>query len=274
MVAWLEARSERLLESEVIVRNTLALAGIEVGGAGPADLRVNDKRFYERVLTQGGFGLGQSYMDGWWDCDRIDQLIYRILEEDLTARVPRGWRTTVAWLRAQVMNLQTTSRAAQVAHVHYDLGNDFFAAMLGRTMTYSCEYWPEATELDEAQERKLDLICRKLDLQPGDQVLDVGCGWGGFARWAAERVGARVTGVTVSAPQAEFAHERLVKFARTLDVRRADRGQIVLAAFIGVAKHDRVAVGRDAAVAPVLGVVPEGRAGRGLRGRERRRAGD
>jgi len=193
--------------SEAIVRETLALADIEIGGGGPIPLYVHDERFYDRVLTQGAFGFGESYMDGWWDCDRIDQLVYRILEEDLISRIPRDWRIAVSWLRAQLLNLQSAPRAAQVAHAHYDLGNDFFAAMLGRTMTYSCAYWPRASTLDEAQEHKLELVCRKLDLGPGDHVLDIGCGWGAFARLAAERTGARVTGVTVSAPQAAFARE-------------------------------------------------------------------
>jgi cyclopropane-fatty-acyl-phospholipid synthase len=191
--------------SEVIIRDLLGFAGVQVGGAAELDLRIHDRRFYDRVLSQGALGLGESYMDGWWDCDRIDQLVCRLLEEDLTARVSRGWQTAAAWLVAQVMNLQTVARAPQVAHMHYDLGNEFFAEMLGRTMMYSCAYWPQAETLDDAQDAKLALICEKLGIGPGDHVLDLGCGWGGFARWAAERAGARVTGVTVSAPQAAFA---------------------------------------------------------------------
>jgi cyclopropane-fatty-acyl-phospholipid synthase len=195
----------RLHDSERVIRDLLAPAGIEIGGAGPLAIQVHQPRFYDRVLSQGAFGLAESYVDGWWDCDAIDQLICRILEADLMSRVRPDWRTIAVWVRAQALNLQSVARAAQVAHAHYDLGNDFFAAMLGRTMTYSCAYWPRAGSLDDAQDHKLDLICKKLDLGPRDHVLDIGCGWGGFARWAAERVGARVTGVTVSAPQAEFA---------------------------------------------------------------------
>jgi cyclopropane-fatty-acyl-phospholipid synthase len=142
-----------------------------------------------------------------WDCEHLDQMIFRLLEENVTEKVPRNWETAFAWLRAQALNLQSPARAAQVAHAHYDLGNEFFAEMLGRTMVYSCAYWPQAGSLDEAQEAKLDLICRKLDIGPRDHVLDIGCGWGGFARFAAERTGARVTGVTVSAPQAAWARE-------------------------------------------------------------------
>ena len=189
-----------------MIRDLLAVAGVEVGGVAPRDLRVHDRRFYDRVLSQGALGLGESYLDGWWDCDRIDQLVCRVLEEDLITKVARGWRTAATWLVAQMMNLQTVARAPQVAHAHYDLGNDFFAEMLGRSMMYSCAYWPAAATLDDAQDAKLDLICRKLSIGPSDHVLDIGCGWGGFARWAAV-AGARVTGVTVSAPQAAFARE-------------------------------------------------------------------
>jgi cyclopropane-fatty-acyl-phospholipid synthase len=191
--------------SERVIRDMLAAAGVEIGGAGPLAIQVHHAGFYDRVLSQGAFGLAESYMDGWWDCAALDQVICQMLEADLISRVRRDWRAAAAWVRAQALNLQSVARAAQVAHTHYDLGNEFFAAMLGRTMNYSCAYWSQAGSLDEAQDHKLDLICRKLALGPSDHVLDIGCGWGGFARWAAERVGARVTGVTVSAPQAEHA---------------------------------------------------------------------
>lgn len=235
--------------SEVIIRDLLALAGIGIGGSGPLELRVNDDRFYDRVLSQGAFGLAESYVDAWWDCDRLDQVICRMLEEDLISRVPRDWRTAAAWLRAQVLNLQTVARASQVAHAHYDLGNDFFAAMLGRTMTYSCGYWPAgalgtaATSLDEAQDRKFELICKKLDVSPKDHILDIGCGWGGFARWAAERVGARVTGVTVSEPQAAFAREHckgLPVDIQVLDYRSPEvlrKGPFTKVVSVGMFEH-------------------------------------
>lgn len=236
-------------DSEVVVRDILTLAGIEVGGAGPLDIRVNDERFYDRVLSQGAFGLAESYVDAWWDCDRLDQVICRMLEQDLILRVPRDWRTIAAWVRAQVLNLQTAARASQVAHAHYDLGNDFFAAMLGRSMTYSCGYWssgalgPQATSLDEAQERKFDLICKKLDVGPRDHILEIGCGWGGFARWAAEWAGARITGVTVSEPQAAFAREYckgLPVDIEVLDYRSPEmirRGPFTKVVSIGMFEH-------------------------------------
>jgi cyclopropane-fatty-acyl-phospholipid synthase len=230
-------------DAERLIRDLLELAGIGVGGTGPMDVRVHDRRFYDRVLSQGALGLGESYMDGWWDCDHIDQLVCRVLEQDLIAKVERGWRTTAAWLRAQVMNLQTVARAPQVAHKHYDLGNDFFAAMLGRAMMYSCAYWPRATGLDQAQDHKNELICKKLGITADDHVLDIGCGWGGFARWTAEHTGARVTGVTVSAPQAEFARtlcKGLPVEVAVLDYRSPDiarKGPFTKIVSIGMFEH-------------------------------------
>jgi cyclopropane-fatty-acyl-phospholipid synthase len=110
-------------------------------------------------------------------------------------------------VRAWLLNLQSARRAAVVGERHYDIGNSFFQAMLGKRMVYSCGYWREAADLDSAQAAKLDLICRKLDLRPGMRVLDIGCGWGEALKFAAERHGVHGVGVTVSEEQAQFARE-------------------------------------------------------------------
>jgi cyclopropane-fatty-acyl-phospholipid synthase len=185
----------------------LALADVRVDGARPWDLRVHDERLYARVLAEGSLGLGESYMDGWWDCDALDAFVHRILRAELDTRV-RPWSDAlrVAW--ARLVNLQKPSRAYQIGRRHYDIGNDLFSRMLDRRMIYSCAYWKDAATLDEAQEAKLDLVCRKLALQPGMRVLDVGCGWGGTAQFAAERYGVSVVGITVSAEQAGHAQRR------------------------------------------------------------------
>lgn len=186
------------------VEAILSAAGIQVGGSAPWDIRVHDDRFFSRVLTLGTLGLGESYMDGWWDCPRLDDMTSRALQSSADDDI-LGWRDALftAWIR--VRNLQTIARSRRVAVVHYDRGNDFFATMLGPTMTYSCAYWRSANGLDEAQEAKMDLVARKLDLQPGDRVLDIGCGWGSMARWAAERYHCTVVGITISARQHEWA---------------------------------------------------------------------
>jgi cyclopropane-fatty-acyl-phospholipid synthase len=189
------------------VAHLLGTAGIELDGARPWDIRVHDPRLHARVLASGSLGLGEAYMDGWWDSDDLDGFFFRLLDARLDEQ-RIGWAD--AWLafKAALFNLQSRRRAFQVGRRHYDLGNDLYEAMLGRRLVYSCGYWPAAADLDSAQEAKLDLVCRKLGLAPGMRVLDVGCGWGEMLKFAAERHGVSGVGVTVSQAQAEFARTR------------------------------------------------------------------
>ena len=191
-----------------LVREILKAADIEVNGGRAWDLQVHEKDFSRRVLTGGSMALGESYMDGWWDCDRLDELITRILSNDLQQRVRLSPGYMFLLLNSILFNAQRRSRAYQIGLRHYDLGNDLYEIMLDKGMIYSCGYWKRARNLDEAQEDKLDLICRKIKLEKGMRVLDIGCGWGGFARLAAERYGANVVGITVSKEQAALAKDR------------------------------------------------------------------
>jgi len=191
------------------VERLLASADVRVDGVRPWDLRVHESRLYARLLAQGSLGLGESYMDGWWDADDLDGLLTRLLAARLEHRVTglAGWLDAV---RAATLNLQSRRRAFRVGKRHYDLGNDLYHAMLGRHLVYSCAYWRdahgvEAPDLDAAQLAKLDLVCRKLGLQPGMHVLDIGCGWGEALAFAARRYGVSGVGVTVSCEQAEYA---------------------------------------------------------------------
>jgi cyclopropane-fatty-acyl-phospholipid synthase len=188
-------------KSESTVRELLNLAGIEIDGPDPWDIQVCEPRFYARVLRDSSLGLGESYMDGWWNAGSIDEVVAHILKARLDKKVKRNWKMGVAALQARLFNRQSRARAFEVGEEHYDLGNDLYTAMLDQRLTYSCAYWKNAATLDEAQEAKLDLVCRKIGLRPGMQVLDIGCGWGSFARFAAERYGVRVLGVTVSKEQ-------------------------------------------------------------------------
>ena len=115
----------------------------------------------------------------------------------------------------KLFNYQSKARAFQIGEHHYDLGNDLFEKMLDKRMIYSCGYWKNAKTLDEAQEAKLDLICRKLYLKPGMKVLDIGCGWGGFAFFAAEKYGVEVVGVSVSKEQIAYAEAKRGKLPVT-----------------------------------------------------------
>lgn len=191
-----------------LVRDLLQTAGITLNGPHPWDPQIHDSRFEHRVLAQGSLGLGEGYMDGQWDCEQLDEMIARIIRADLGSHVPRNIRSAWHVTKAKLLNQQSKRRAFHIGQFHYNLGNDLYTRMLDKRMTYSCGYWKDAQNLDDAQTAKLDLICRKIGLKPGQHVLDIGCGWGSLAHYAAERYGARVTGITVSTEQAELARER------------------------------------------------------------------
>lgn len=185
-------------------------AGVRFNGDAAWDIQVLEPRLYSRILRQGSLGLGEAYMDGWWECGRLDELFCRLLSADADSALERRRpvRYLAALLKHSLINLQAVKRAFQVGERHYDIGNDVFEAMLDSSMTYSCGYWAGASNLEEAQRDKLDLICRKLELKRGEHLLDIGCGWGGLARHAAENYGVRVTGITVSREQRALAQMR------------------------------------------------------------------
>ncbi len=213
------------------LRNTVAhlfeTCGIDIDGPAATDIQVLNRGFYSRVLANGSLGLGEAYMDGWWEARDLDGFFHRLL----SAGVGRGlwsWRNLVAWLTAALTNLQAAGRAFEVGERHYDLGNEFYQRMLDRRMIYSCAYWENASTLDEAQEAKLDLVFGKLGLRPGQRVLDVGCGWGGALRHAAERYGVTGFGLTISREQAEYARRSCVGLPVTIhlqDYRQHGQGQ-------------------------------------------------
>lgn len=186
------------------VERLLSIADVNVNGDRPWDIQIHNESFYRRLLAHGSLGLGESYMDGWWDCERPDEFIDRIFRADLGDKV-KSWKDLCFLIKAKLCNLQRQSRAFEVGKRHYDIGNTLYRHMLDSRMIYSCGYWKNATTLDQAQEAKLDLVCRKLHLQEGMRVLDIGCGWGGTAKFAAERCGVEVVGVTVSEEQAKHA---------------------------------------------------------------------
>ena len=159
---------------------------------------------YERVINEGELGLGESYMDNWWDAEKVDELICKILKVRVDQKIKRKFSILFKLFKARSFNLQSKRRAFIIGERHYDLGNDLFQNMLDKRMNYSCAYWKNADNLDEAQEAKLDLLCRKINAQPGMRILELGCGWGSFAKYAAEKYGAHVLGVTVSKEQVEL----------------------------------------------------------------------
>ncbi|HFF8523214.1 TPA: cyclopropane fatty acyl phospholipid synthase [Providencia rettgeri] len=195
-----------------IVSELLSEAGIEINGSQPFDIRVHNDQFYKHVLQQGSIALGESYMAGWWDCERLDIFFHHVLRHGLDKKLPHNFSDILKIAIARIRNLQTPKRARIVGEEHYDLGNDLFSRMLDPYMQYSCGYWKGLDNTPEnlpiAQEQKLKLICEKLQLKPGMRLLDIGCGWGGLAGFAAKHFSVSVTGVTISAEQQKYAQAR------------------------------------------------------------------
>ena len=220
------------------ISDLLATADIHIGGQRPWDIRFNAPGVIERAITKGNLGFGEAYMDGDWDADRLDQFFCRLLSCRLDQHFkPR--KQLLYYLSATLRNLQQGKRVWKVAQVHYDLGNEFYKTMLDPRMNYSCGYWKNADNLAAAQEAKLDLVCRKLGLQPGMRVLDIGCGWGSFMGYAAEHYGVECVGFTVSQAQADWARTQYADLpieVRLQDYREVE-GKFDRIASIGMFEH-------------------------------------
>ena len=198
-----------------IVQDFLNRADIKINGKRPWDIQVNNQGLYLRVLLGGSIALGEAYMNGWWECKALDQLVDRLLRARFDIKISRIQRCLI-WnaIKGKIINQQRRSKAYVIGERHYDTGNELFKIMLDKRMNYSCGYWKNAKTLDEAQEAKLDLICKKLKLRPGMTVLDIGCGWGSLAKFTAEKYHVKVVGITVSKEQVRLAR----KLCKGLDV--------------------------------------------------------
>lgn len=194
-------------KSERLVRTVLKAADIELNGNRPWDIRVHDKKTFDRIVSQGSLGLGEAYMDGWWDCDQLDEFFNRIVRTEAYKKMPMNFETLRTYLAAVFFNLQNKMRSKRVGKEHYDLGNDFYQAMLDPYMQYSCAYFKDTDDLATAERHKMELICKKLQLKKGEKVLDIGCGWGGLAKYMAEHYEVEVTGITISQEQAKLAQD-------------------------------------------------------------------
>jgi cyclopropane-fatty-acyl-phospholipid synthase len=185
--------------------NILSKADVTINGDKPWDIKVHNEEFYERIFREGSIAVGESYMDGWWDAPQLDDFFYHVLRAKIEKNIK--WNVIFDLVKAKIFNFQSKSKAHQVAEEHYDVGNDLYTRMLDKRMQYTCGYWKNAETLDQAQENKLDLICRKLKLQPGEKVLEVGGGFGWFAKFAAEKYGVHVTSVNISEEQMKYSRE-------------------------------------------------------------------
>ncbi|MFB6212743.1 MAG: cyclopropane fatty acyl phospholipid synthase [Candidatus Magasanikbacteria bacterium] len=196
-----------MMGAEEKVRKLSEKADIRINGNRPWDIQVHNNDFYSRILSQGTLGLGESYMDGWWDCERVDEMISKAIKADLADEIKFNPVVIFAAVKAAIFNLADKTKAWVLGEHHYDVGNDLYKKMLDERMIYTCGWWKDADNLEEAQENKLDLICRKLNLKEGMSVLDIGCGWGGFLKYAVKNYGVSGVGLTISKEQAKLARK-------------------------------------------------------------------
>ncbi|MFI0488842.1 MAG: cyclopropane fatty acyl phospholipid synthase [Yersinia sp. (in: enterobacteria)] len=202
-----------------MVQELLRRADIEINGSRHFDIQINNPDFFKRILQEGSLALGESYMDGWWECERLDIFFHRVIRTGLEHQLPHHLKDILRIAAARIINLQSKKRSWIVGKEHYDLGNDLFTQILDPNMQYSCAYWKEATTLEQAQENKLRMICEKLQLAPGMKLLDIGCGWGGLAAFAARHYGVSVSGLTISAEQQKLAQRRCERLDVTISLQ-------------------------------------------------------
>ena len=188
------------------ITRLLASAGVQIGGIQPWDIQVLDDRFYYKTCSKGSLGFGEAYVNKWWETEALDELFYRLLRSNLHAELLNIPRILLN-LWSRVINLQSIRSAIHSVSHHYDIGNDLYQAMLDRRMVYTGAFWEPGSDLNQAQATKLEMVCQKLNLQPGQKVVDVGCGWGSFAKYAAENYQCEVTGITLSKEQVKHATE-------------------------------------------------------------------
>lgn len=194
-------------------RKLLKSAGVTIGGRKPYDLSVYNQELYKRIHKHGTLGLGEAYMDGWWGADNLEEMLFRVLRADLYKEAVKNWRFAFSAGFHLLINSQAGRRSYKNAQSHYDIGNELYQPMLGPSMAYSCGYWKKGVKnLQQAQEAKFELICQKLELQKGMEVLDIGVGWGGLAKYMTENYGVKVTGLTPAKEQAAYIKKELNRY--------------------------------------------------------------
>ena len=196
------------VNSTELATQILDRAGVPVNGSVPWSIQVHNEKLWDRVISQRQLGLAEAYMDGWWDCDAIDVMLTKLLETDVLGQLRPTFALAGHAIKSTFLNRQTKSRAAKNAQHHYNIGNDLYERMLDPEMVYSCGYWATAKDLASSQFAKLDLICKKLHLEPGMKILDIGCGWGGYLRHAVKNYGVIGVGISPAENQIQIAKSR------------------------------------------------------------------
>lgn len=189
------------------IQKLLARADVQINGTRPWDVQVHNPNIYRKLFFGGIEALGDGYCLGDWDCEVIDQLVDRVYRAGLSKSISRHPLWVIhGWISKLVNYGRRGGRASEVQR-HYDAGNDLFQAMLDPRMVYTCAYWKDAKNLEQAQTNKLELICKKIGLKKGMKVLDVGGGWGSFVTYAAEKYQVHGTNITISKEQKQLADQ-------------------------------------------------------------------
>ena len=225
--------------AEKTVRSLLEYADVGTTGTHTWDMQIHNPIVYQQILSRGRLGAGETYMAGLWDCEDLEELFYRLLQSRLDLRFKLAPNIIFTILTSKLFNLNKKSRAFQIGKHHYDIDIELYKKMLDPTLCYSCAYWPGSDNLVEAQQAKLAMICKKLNLQPGMKVLDIGCGWGSFAKYAVENYGVEVVGLTVSAAQADYARNICKDYPITIKVQdyRDEHGKYDIIVSVGMFEH-------------------------------------
>jgi len=227
-------------DSVIKLLNDIDIRVIDVNNANELktkrdwDIVVNDPTYFNDITSKGTIGVGESYMDGKWDCDAIDILFDKILFNKLEQKIQfENIADKIKIVTSYLFNQQMKEDPYKVEKVHYDIGNNIYINMLGNTMAYSCGYWTsptsptspithEAKSLDEAQNNKFDLICKKLQLQRNDHVLDIGSGFGGLAKYMVDNYGCKVTGINISKEQLKYSRELCAQYIKNGQIKFID----------------------------------------------------
>jgi len=206
-------------------RTDRVFSGAEAGPEAALVLRAPAAA--RRVLFGGAVGFGEAYVEGLWDSPDLEAVLRLAMANDDVISIGRTGAALEHWLRARLHRRNANTREGSRRNIaaHYDLGNTFYAAWLDPTMSYSAALWEHPRQtLEEAQHAKIRRLCRMLDLRPGQRVLEIGCGWGGFAEIAAREYGCHVTGLTLSRAQRDWAQARIARagLAERVDLRLQD----------------------------------------------------
>lgn len=228
----------KMNKAEQIITDQLGRADIKINGNRPWDITIRNPELFGRVARQGTLGAGESYMEGWWDCERLDEMFYKAIKAQLEHNFSDSGISALALkLYQSLFNLQNRTRAFEVGKKHYDFDNALFEWMLGPSMNYSCGYWRNASDLDSAQNAKMELICRKLRLKPGMTVLDIGCGWGALAAYMKEHYEVEVTGISISEEQIRYARDKWPAINFLLEDYRSLEGKFDRIVSVGMFEH-------------------------------------